>query len=96
MTEQTQFDHAPGADLDYGFDWAENGYLEEGETVTNSAWSVQPAGITLTRQQIAQDVITSVFAAGGVQGRRYVLTNTITTSAGRIDSRTITLNCKPR
>lgn len=94
--EQAQFDHAPGADLDYGFDWRENGWLETGETVTNSNWSVQPAGMTLSRQQIAQDVITSVFAAGGITARQYVLTNTITTSKGRTDSRTIRLNCKVR
>lgn len=94
--QAAQYDHAPGADLDYGFDWATNGWLEDGEIVTTSTWSVQPAGITLSRQQIAQDAITSVFAAGGVQGRRYLLTNTITTSAGRKDSRNITLDCMIR
>lgn len=94
--EQVQFDHSPGADLDYGFDWRENGWLETGETVTHSSWSVQPLGITLSRPQIFQDVITSVFAAGGSTARQYVLTNTITTSRGRTDSRTIRLNCKVR
>lgn len=93
---QAEFDHAPGADLDYGFDWRENKWLETGETVTNSVWTVQPAGVTLTRQQIVQDAVTSVFAAGGTNGRQYVLTNTITTSKGRTDSRTIRLNCRPR
>lgn len=91
-----EYNHAPGADLDYGFDWRENKWLETGEIITQSAWTVQPEGITLTRQQIAQDAVTSVFAAGGVNGRQYVLTNTITTSEGRTDSRTIRLNCKTR
>ncbi len=91
-----EFDHAPGADLDYGFDWHENGWLETGETVTNSVWSVHPTDITLSRQQIDQDVITSVFVAGGINGRQYVLTNTIETSMGRVDSRTIRLSCKTR
>ena len=96
MTEQTQYDHAPGADLDYGFDWKTNGWLEVGETITASNWSVQPAGITLTRPQIVQGTVTSVFAGGGVSGRRYVLTNTVTTSAGRTDSRTVNIDCKYR
>lgn len=96
MTEQAQYDHAPGADLDYGFDWKTNGWLEPDETIASSTWSVQPAGITLSRLQIAEGNITSVFAAGGTNGRQYVLTNTITTSEGRTDSRTIRLHCRPR
>lgn len=96
-TEQAaQYDHAPGADLDYGFDWATNGWLEAGDKIVTSSWSVQPAGITLSRQQISQDAITSVFAAGGINARQYVLTNTITTSGGRTDSRSIRLSCKVR
>lgn len=96
-TEQAaQYDHAPGADLDYGFDWRENGWLETGETVATSTWSVQPAGVTLSRQQIAQGAITSVFVAGGSNGRQYVLTNAIETNMGRVDSRTIRLSCKTR
>lgn len=96
-TEQAaQYDHAPGAELDYGFDWATNGWLEEGDKIATSTWSVQPAGITLSRHQIVQDAITSVFAAGGINARQYVLTNTISTIGGRSDSRSIRLNCKVR
>lgn len=89
------FDHAPGADLDYGFNWRGNGYLNTGETVTASAWAISPAG-TLTRQQIINEEISSVFVAGLRLNTDYQLTNTITTSEGRTDSRTIHLSCVKR
>ncbi len=96
-TEQAaQFDHAPGADLDYGFNWRENGWLETDETITSSIWSVQPDSIALSRHQILQESITSVFVGGGVIGRQYRLTNTIVTSQGRADNRTILLTCNTR
>ncbi len=87
------FTHAPGANLDYGFDWLANGWLASGETIETSTWTAQ--GLTLTRQQISGGV-TSVFAAGGKKGNSYKLTNTITTNQGRTDSRTITLAVEDR
>jgi hypothetical protein len=86
-------DHAPGADLDYSVDWSE--WLAAGETITGSSWPAV-AGLTLSRDQVSGGTVASVFAAGGVAGQTYVLTNQITTSAGRVDSRTITLNCRVR
>jgi hypothetical protein len=56
-----------------------------------------PTGGALSRQQVdTRGRVASTFAAGGIVGQVYVLTNRITTSAGRIDSRTITLNCRVR
>jgi hypothetical protein len=94
MMENFEFTHAPDADLDYGFDWRKNSYLKEGETVNASAWAISPAG-TLTRQQIINSE-SSVFVAGLRLNTDYQLTNTITTSAGRTDSRTIQLSCRKR
>lgn len=82
--------HAPGANLDYSFDWS--AWLEEGETVTDSQWSAT-SGITLSRNQINDGSVTSTYAGGGVLNQTYILTNTITTSSGRIDSRIIRLKC---
>lgn len=87
------FTHAPGANLDYGFDWKSNGWLSTGETIETSSWTAP--GLTLTRQQSANG-ITSVFVAGGKKGSTYKLTNTITTSDGRTDSRTIHLVVEDR
>lgn len=89
-----EFIHAPGADLDYGFDWKTNGWLATGETIETSTWTAT-TGITLSRQQNANGV-TSVFAAGGSAGYTYTLTNTITTSLGRIDKRAIKLKVQTR
>lgn len=85
--------HAPGADLDYAVDWSP--WLAAGETVVSSQWTADQ-GITLSRQAILDEKVAVTFAAGGVVQRNYVLTNTITTSEGRTDSRTITLRCKLR
>ncbi len=87
------FTHAPGANLDYGFDWKSNGWLATGETIETSTWLAP--GLTLTRQQESNGV-TSVFAAGGKKGSTHKLTNTITTNQGRTDSRTITLVVEDR
>lgn len=85
--------HAPGADLDYSVNWMP--WLDSGETIATSDWTAS-TGITLSRAAVVGSTMASVFAAGGVAGQSYVLTNTITTSAGRTDSRTITLRCAVR
>jgi hypothetical protein len=92
---RAQYDHAPGADLDYGFDWKANHWLEDGEMVIDSAWSVT-GDIIMSRQQIDGGAVTSVFVAGGKVGQTYKLINSIVTSSGRKDSRTITITCKQR
>lgn len=89
-----EFEHSAGATLDYGFNWSVNGWLEASETITTSVWT-ENQDITLSREQIYFGV-TSVFVTGGTAGTVYKLMNTITTSTGRIDSRTITLTCKQR
>lgn len=90
-----EFLHAHGADLDYGFNWRANGYLEQGEIVTGSTWTISPTG-TLTREQVINAETSSVFVAGLRLNTDYQLTNTITTSEGRTDSRTIQLSCVKR
>lgn len=87
--------HAPGAELDYGFDWLRLGWLDVDETVLTSEWSGPPI-VTITREQIIADVITSCYAKIERAGYQAQLTNTITTTAGRTDSRTILLVCKAR
>lgn len=82
--------HAPGAILDYAFNWAE--WLQQGETIPTSVWSITPS-LTLNNEQ-NQSGVTSVFVNGGVVNKIYYLTNTITTSVGRTDSRTIVLSCQ--
>lgn len=88
-------DCAPGADLDYGFDWATQEWLEPGEYIVESSWSAPPS-VVLTRPQILADTRTSTFARIDLAGYSGRITNTITTSDGRTDSRSILLSCKRR
>ena len=89
---EKEFEHAPLAKLDYGFDWTL--WLEDGETISTSSWEVS-SGLTKSNEQNLLGV-TSVFVEGGVINTRYKLVNSIVTSVGRKDSRTITLFCKQR
>jgi hypothetical protein len=84
--------HSPGADLDYIENWTE--WLQADETIQTSQWAIT-TGMTLSRAGVI-DGKAYVYAAGGVDGQTYVLTNTITTNQGRTDSRTITLRCRPQ
>lgn len=85
--------HAPGSDLDYSVDWTS--WLTASETIVTSTWTAS-AGITVSRDNILGERVAVAFAAGGVAGQDYTLTNTITTTDGRVDSRTITLRCRAR
>ncbi len=90
---------APGARLDYSFDWRESGdpWLEADETIEDSDWTCDDPNVTLELKQITGDSLTSVFVGvPEAEGQKYVVVNTITTSAGRTDSRSITLHCRRR
>lgn len=92
MQVDKEFEHAPNAKLDYGFDWSL--WLASGETVSTSTWEVD-SGLTPSSPSIA-GAVTATFVEGGVAGSSYKITNTIVTDIGRKDSRTIKLYCKPR
>jgi hypothetical protein len=89
---EKEFEHAPLAKLDYGFDWTL--WLENTETISASSWEVPVDLIKSNEQNLAG--VTSVFVEGGIVSKRYEIINSITTSVGRKDSRTITLFCKQR
>ena len=85
-----EFDHSVNGKLDYGIDWTF--FLATGETITTSVWTVD-TGLVKSLEQNVNNVA-SLFVTGGVAGTVYKLVNSITTSAGRQDSRTIKLSCK--
>ena len=87
-----EFEHSPGASLDYGFDYSK--WLVDGETIVNSVWA-DVDGITLSNSQVVAGK-TSVFVTGGVANTVYYLANTITTSTvpPRIDTLTLVISCK--
>lgn len=92
MTDD-ELEISPNAKLDYGFDWQSKGWLASGETVITSTW--ETGSLTASSPQ-NNGTVTSVLVEGAVTGNSYKITNTIVTSVGRRDSRTITLSCKNR
>lgn len=88
----TEFEHAIGASLRYGFDYSR--WLATGETIVTSTWA-GTTGVTLSDEQVAGGIV-SVLATGGTASSIYYLTNTITTSTPYTDSRTLVLSCKRR
>lgn len=87
-----EFAHAPGANLDYSFDWSL--WLEPGDYIITSTWT--SPNLTLTFPSLSNGMISATFAGGGVVNNIYPLTNSIVTSQGKIDSRTMYLSCKTR
>jgi hypothetical protein len=82
----------PDATLDWRFDWTD--WLDDGETITASVMTVS-AGLVLVSQSNSVSAAT-VWVSGGTTGSVYSVANRITTSAGRIDERTITIRVTNR
>jgi len=82
--------HAPGAILDYGFNWSS--WLQAGETIVSSTWTIDPTLVLSSSQNVSG--VTSTFVNGGTLGSVYTLINTVTTSNGRVDSRALILSCQ--
>lgn len=80
-------EQAAGAALDYTLDWAES--LDSGDTIAASDWAVDPG--LLASQKSYTDDLTTVWLSGGLGGKSYAVTNSITTSTGRRDSKTFRL-----
>lgn len=81
----------PDAELDFAFDWGSD-WLDEGDTITVSLWSVSPDGLdvieTAPRQPSYTATTTTVWLAGGTDGQDYQITNRIVTTGGRTDEKT--------
>ncbi|MFY9174404.1 MAG: hypothetical protein WAO24_03565 [Peptococcia bacterium] len=82
----------PSAVLDYVFDWT--GWLATGETISSYTVTAQ-SGITLDSDSATDDTVT-VWLSGGTSGSRYRVSCKITTNAGRIDERSMIIDCQNR
>ncbi len=94
----------PQAKLDYQWDWFNPapgqtvGWLAVGETISTFTVAALPADLVIGNGTTggpapsqASGKVTA-WLSGGVAGTRYAITCHITTSAGRVDDRTIWLN----
>ena len=84
----------PDASLDYSIDWG-NGYLQSGETLATSTWTIFPSDMTEVVSGNTPNTAT-ITVSGGVAGRIYQLTNRIGTSDGRTDERSVTIRVANR
>ncbi len=86
----------PDATLDYAVDWGSE-YLS-GETLATSGWTVEPVetgGLTLASSAFDLLIATAT-VSGGKTSKIYRLTNHVTTTTGRDDSRSIMLRVEKR
>lgn len=93
----------PDAVLDYVFDWKANtngsdtsvaDWLASGETISSYTVTVS-AGLTKDSDSQASGKVT-VWLSGGTNGSDYTMACKITTSAGRIDERTVKVAVRTR
>jgi hypothetical protein len=92
MSISNVFIKDPNATLDYGFDWSQ--WLQDGESISSY---IITAGCGINK---ASDTNTSasviVWLTSGCAGNRYSVACKITTSANRIDERTIKIDVRER
>jgi hypothetical protein len=84
----------PDAYLDYGLDWSD--WLGT-DTISVSTWLVSGGdGSLVVDDEINSSTGTTAWVEGGTVGSTYLLTNRITTVAGRIDDRSIVFTIRER
>jgi len=77
----------PNAEDDYKWDWS--AWLG-GDTIATSEFLLDTTDMTVKSKSIDGNS-TIVRLAGGVNRKRYLVTNRVTTASGRINDRSITL-----
>ncbi|AYJ87686.1 hypothetical protein D3Y57_19330 [Sphingomonas paeninsulae] len=85
---------APSATLDYLEDWT--AWLSALETITAITVSIDTEGLTMTPAPTWTGGIVTVWLSGGALMVGYVVSVQITTSQGRIDTRSFRVRCVQR
>lgn len=90
---------APGATLDYSLDY--RSWLLTGETINSSTWAITSdqapvAGDMTQTQAVIAGGVTTVWLTAGALGTVYTAANTVITSGGRTDTRSIGLTITQR
>lgn len=89
----------PDSVIDYGADYAS--WLSSGETISASAWLIDGTTVSATDtvngltldSATSSMTATAAWLSGGTEGSTYTLTNRVTTSAGRVEDRSMTILC---
>jgi len=99
MSVVASYTKAPGSTLDYSLDWGS--WLQAGEIIVGSTWAITPSqapqtGDATIQQSAVVIAITTAWLQAGVVGVQYTVTNTVTTSLGRVDERSILVDVENR
>ena len=90
------YEKDPAAVLDYSIDWTS--WLPTGDAFATATWSTSDAALVVEASpapSLASGIATA-WLSGGSAGIRYTATCQITTTAGRIDERSIEIKCRQR
>jgi hypothetical protein len=82
----------PDAVLDYAIDWS--AWLDT-DTITASSWAANSENISI-ESSAHDDTQAVVWLSGGTVGEAYVLTNHITTAAGRQEDQSFKIKMKEK
>lgn len=85
--------HDPNAVLDYVVDWTD--WLDDGETIASHDIEVETGDVVLDSDSVV-GAKTVAWVSGGTTGTSATVRHRVTTSAGRVDDRTITLSVRER
>jgi hypothetical protein len=84
----------PESVLDYTLDWAD--FLAAGETIDTSTWAVSPSGSLAIDDNSNTGATATVWLSAGTRREVYAATNTIETTEGRTEQRSITVRVEER
>lgn len=84
----------PNELLDYGSNWTKQ-MTKDSDTLAGSEWIIESG--TVTKSSASYDAVThktKIWLSGGEAGETCILTNRVTTTAGRIHDRSFKLKIK--
>ena len=85
-----QFIKDPDAVLDYKMDWT--AWLGDTDIIVASSWEVDSEEIVVDSDSFT-DTDTTVWLSGGLNRKKYLITNSIETDDGRKDDRSFLIKC---
>lgn len=87
LEKMWKIDKSAGSNVDYSHEWAQWLALSDNDAIATSTWAIDKTSMTI-ESSIFTPTLTTVFVSGGVVGKTYRVTNTITTTGGRTETRT--------
>ena len=84
----------PSAKLDYSIDWSR--WLPTGDTISAVTWSASGVTVSASPAPSHASGVATAWLEGGTEGEDATVTCQVTTTAGRIDERSIRVQVRGR